>query len=1247
MAKKIAVQRDDGETPKKKRRRCCTCCLIFLIVMLVIFSAAFGVGWYFGDKFTKENFDMSLSETLGVLNDLYWADDDDVVTNKYSESDIDGFYTQVKRNVLLKDDAEIDFDSALLRAVEKYLGDGVSAQSEGGEGLEIVGDEGEDDSSITDIFADMIAEVLNRDNIDLNRLSGYDEFDPATDEYIFELNDKQFAAFVNAVLKAVLGNTEKIVTGNVTDMIKLKNVVSLKQIRFRARNETDENGEATVVASTADITLWVGLQDAAGQAASYFLKQEGFSWASGLVGWLGDVILPENLYITMTVPLYGDAQPQITINNMNDKERAQANKLINGIISMTGANVKIEDILDDLVEKIKPYLEIATQKMSFGGISNGTLSIDLLDTLVGVASKDLGGDPLTKADFIYLLQAMLSDPAAQLKAIQPYRFQNRYLDENGKSVYIEGGSTELTPIDYEKEFIQAIEDKYSVDFGDAATLADVLAMLGVSLEGGGGTSVNPDELCALIDGERFNNSLYRDLKELELHVTDRMLGAALSSQLNAQLTGGGSGFENLNVNLDAFTFIKNKAKPNNLYAYIVVEIDLADMLSSLGGDGIVKTLAANVLPERVLLTVTVDITRNRAAGEKPDKTQFMINACSNTDRALDTLGKLLPELDLQKIAENIESMLNGMLDQMYKNLNIVLVPSAVEYDEATGEYLGETASMVLPDIFTVITDTVLVYEDGERVVEPDELKDVLRALNDTEGLPQESLIADSYSAFIDDVVDKYYLKPADGETISTFDALIGFMDEFSVAKFRISGEDGEVKYLAHDTRGVDELKPFMTDKELGALIQEQIAKSGNVGDYTVMDVLTSHENKLTVVLKIAVDDLLPDKVRFLLAEDGLYVTAEVDMNVLAIKDIGETQSEGYKVSLKINNIESDGDEGSTFDNLLKIVRFFMPEFDIQSQVDEFGVILYERLNSLNSSISFDVGNVVGGDGESVGDIEGSDEDVQMYEFTDDGLSMIDFYTFLSNKMSLELDEDTTAETVKGALQGMYEYVDIDGLRNGNNYALGNILRNVGGSGWSDERYLGFATVGGTYSDVDFNGFLKTGVESIDSQGQVHVEQTVILHSGDVSDAAKNVRNWVNSRLGSETVTASGEFMLVTFRMTMQKYMETGNAHAAGFYPESVYATLVFEKTVGSGDKSVFNQIGLIFNDMTSAQYAVIVRLMDLSADTSNAEKVNILSVSGRSASVLNELADKGRIDFGGMYNNEGIGSLTFTSNETL
>lgn len=408
-------KKKEAKPPKKKKKRskCCTCCLIFLIVMLVFFGVAFGIGWYFGDKYTKQYLGMSLGDVLGTVGDLYWADDDDVVSNPYNNRDLDGFYSELKRNLLLKDDAEVDFDKALEDAVNKFLNDGANssggAQSKplGSDGTTDGAGEGESGSDVMDILVNMITDVFTRENIDIERLDRYDEFDPSTDEYIFDLKDKQIAAFLNAVLRHVFNNKDKIeALSSVSDIVDVSSCVSLKQVIFRGQKITVDEQEKTV--SVADVTLWLGLQKAANGAIKHFLKEAGIGWLGGFAGWFGDVLLPENIYITVTVPLTAEGEADFLINDMDAKELARAKKLINNVLKLVsdGEPMTIEGKIAEYTDLIKPYLEKANEFVPLDEVKNGAVTTDLLAIVVDVANDSLGeggekpADPLKKADFL-------------------------------------------------------------------------------------------------------------------------------------------------------------------------------------------------------------------------------------------------------------------------------------------------------------------------------------------------------------------------------------------------------------------------------------------------------------------------------------------------------------------------------------------------------------------------------------------------------------------------------------------------------------------------------------------------------------------------------------------------------------------------------------------------------------------------------------------------------------------------------
>ncbi len=1233
MAKKIAVPEQGSEgtiqekTFGRKRSKCCTCCLILLVVNLVILAVGVGIGWYFGDKFTRQEFGMSLGDTLGVVSDMYWTDDGDVVKRPYKASDLDGFYSEIKRNVFLEDDAELDFDGALALALEKYLSsssDPVNAAAEGGDGTGT--EDGGTETSMIDIFVDMIANVMDREHIDTDRLNRY----PDKDEYIFNLNDRQLAAFVNTVLRSVLAEGGRIEgLSDVSDVVDLKNIVSLKQIRFTAKSSKTESGEENVYAASADITLWLGLQKAAGNAIEYYMKKAGSGWASGILGWFGDVILPENVYVTMTVPLYGDDAPHIKINDMNAAERKRADKLINGILSMSGNNKKLDDILADFIGKIKPYLEKAADKMDFTLSGSGTIAFDLLETVTDMAGGDTA-DPLTKSDFIYVLQAMMSDRAEQLDKLQPFRYENRYL-VNGKDVYIENGGADLTPIDYEREFINEIGRAYAIDFDKfnaenetQATLTDILDMLGVSLDGGN-TGFGSKDLLNMIDADAFEALLDSpDTDGIKLRVTDRMLAAALSGQMDLLISAADSGFADLKLKLLALTFTEKRSVPGRQYALMAVEAYIDDVLTSLDGNSLVTKLASGLLPESILLTVTADITPGLAA-EQRDRTEFIINSCQNTDRAIATLEKLVPSLDLNSVSVKISDMLNDMLGKLRENLDIELVSESMEYNVSLGEWEGGSGLLVMPDIFTVVTDTVLV-KDGEPVVTPQELKNVVRDLNNPD-MPESNIDTEKgYKDFIGEVADKYYFN-VDTAQIDTFDKLTAYLTDFSTDKFRIDGTNG----LAHDKRTAAMLRPTMKSGELGALLLEQMQSNDLVSSYDIIRVTTGTD-MLSVGLAIDLTSLMngAEEIQKLISADKLYVTAVFDLSDEGLTGSGTADDPyGYGVALNVNVKTSAGlsgvmDKESTYPAMLEIVKFFAPSFDMQKQMDEFGIILYDRMQKLNDSLGSDALTVE----------TAASANAEYFGFTENGLEIVDFYTFLALKMKPGLLDSADPNTIKKTLQGMYGYDPA--VPNENNYIADfasadgkNILFNKpiksdvrDGHGWTREEAVAFTMGTSTVADGCFNGYLAEGISEIASVDDVKVEQTVVLAKGDISSKAAQVRTWANDRLKpssdhADLVTSQSDYLMLTFSMSMENYLGdkgTGTAGtAAGLFPVKVYATIVFEYKNGE-----FVKTGdLIFNNMNNSEYKVMVELMSISPESSDSSKINILTVSKKGEDVLN------------------------------
>ena len=1181
MAKKIVVEEDEnGEVrPKKKRSKCCTCCIVFLIVVLIILGAAFGVGWYFGDKYTQEYLDMPLSDVMSIFGELYWTSDKDVVKNPYSKKDLDKFYGEIKTNILLKEDADIDFDAALKDAIKSYLAETKSAQNaavrNAGEG------DASDESSFLNIFIDMAASAFTRENIDIDKLNAYSE---ENDNYIFNLNDKQLAAFVNSVLHVMLDEADSMEgLEEITKVVKLSSAVALKQIRFGSVTSKDEMGidrEAT----TADITIWIGLQDAAGAYVESMVKNSSASWASGLAKFMTDLLLPKNLYITLSFPLYGEADTHVVINDMTKAKRDLTYKLINNVMKLSSEGEEepqtVQSMLNGVTDQIKPFIEAASSSMDRTSASSGTIKLDLLGSLAAMTGED-PESALTKAEFMYMLQALLgSDPDVRLEQLEPHLYDGWYTDGHN-AVHNPSSTDGLTKIDYSTELISEMENKYALDFPEDETTGEksfdgILKLLGFSLDeessGGGGT----DDIIGYLDSAKFRALLdVEDINSIKLNITDRMLGAVLSSQMDSLL-----GDMDLTFKLDAFTFVE---KNNHSYALIAVELDIASMLGDLGSDNMLGALAANIMPERMVLSVMVDYTR----GVERNPAEFLFNDYTNTGKVISTLARLMPSFNVEEMSEKISDTVTQMLDMLHDTLNA----EPVTYNAAT----SRSAGIQLSDIFTVITDLVLKEDDGTTTVTPQELRNILHGFyNPGEAADRENNVNEnsSYSGFISSFVDKYYLNSK--TEITSFTELSSFMTglgtDFTGNKLLVKpNADESVSgkiYLAHDERSADELKPTMDGESIGALLVEKMPENLKES-FSIYNVQTDND-RLQITLIIRIDKLLPDTVQKLL--DGvseLYVTAIVHFDRL-----NATES-GYYVDIKINDMDNP-----THNALIRLAQHFDPSFDVDAQVNEFGEVLYEQLGSLEDSV---------GDG--------------LVSFTSRGMEFPGFYDFLAKKMNLA--DEYTANDLKNALQGMYAHNDE--YVNENNYTEEFYSRN---SSDLTLDYM-FTISGGTATDAEFNDFFDS-IGDILAGGKgksgINSEQTIILAKGDTRDNAygtdgasspKVIREWIKNNTGNDT--SDEELLIVTFKLTVALSMK-GNDSSGGFLPDEIYITAIFRR---NSDTGLFeNDIDFIYNNLTDSQYNMISHLLGIENKEGD-NTVNINSVCAQAVANLNALFDGG------------------------
>ncbi len=466
MSKKKVVVSDGKK--KKTRHGCCTCLLTVFIVFIVILGAGVGVGWYFGDKYTKQYLDMSLKDCFGVVRDLTHAKEKKIVEKSYAGTSETDFETQLKKQLFLNENADLNKDTlleqvigkkeskqgeVLTRALKESGAEPLDGETPDNEntGSENTGGENGGGSSGGESNAVMnyVASLFTRENMDLVTLSEYDESKHG--EYKLNFTDVQLAAFLSSVINEGLNSealTESDALKSISEVIgdkKLSEILFFDQVVFSGTAEDPH----------MKMTLSVDVRTVAN---GYIANATGMN-----LGFLTKMFLPKRIFITADVAMAGDGKLDLLINEMNADKMDRFYKFVNGLSNIGGGEkTDIRETINNSAQKIVGGVAEAVHKYGdVSEISSGKIKIDLLQALIEVSKLNEGKeDPdliLTSSDMIYALKYVVTSDFEN--AIREYTWKDRYYsngDHSAPAVYkkpTEVGDRD-EKADYEEELLK-------------------------------------------------------------------------------------------------------------------------------------------------------------------------------------------------------------------------------------------------------------------------------------------------------------------------------------------------------------------------------------------------------------------------------------------------------------------------------------------------------------------------------------------------------------------------------------------------------------------------------------------------------------------------------------------------------------------------------------------------------------------------------------------------------------------------
>ncbi|MGN0770995.1 MAG: hypothetical protein ACI4MI_00205 [Christensenellales bacterium] len=739
MAKKNKIDLDDvtpndkrknkKEPKREKKSHGCLSCIVTLVVIFVVLVAGIAGGgiWAWG-KYVEPKVGLSISEAFNVLTSLYKANESEIVTNPYSQSDLDDFYTEFKKKTYLSEDSDIDIIDILDAAS--------SSKSEEEESTPMVLAESAPEGTGNEALDALLKSI----EFDFSSLATY-----SGEENILEVTDKQFAALIDSVFQYYITQSAEGETDQSSPLASISQYaqylqhVSISQIII----------ESVAGAKLEDVVLTLTIKIDVASLAPELLKNTSVpSFVSGL--------LPKTIFVSMDVrPNDENGSASVVINQI-DKELMD--KLVNLLNDVVGGEVPIMQTINNAVKDVVAKLN---EVIPISFVDSGC-DMKPVEALMNVLDVDLG-----EAQFLYLIRDFkLPDATAVGVAQYTTQLRNQNVEE----------------------FIDDFTAKYGFDNSDDLITTDNVFSSVTSL-------MQDDAMLEKINLATLN---YDSGSYIADNHKVSMSYLAMAGLLNSQLSSGSS-----EASAFPITILNMSYDQTEGMLEVVIAVDVLESIAGKAEEGsLIAIFAPQILPEQIFIKARLSLT------DAEKETEICINNCTKeqTLELLDNLNKLCSGLGIDVSSFNISELTTKLEDSVRENLTKI--------NEKLGTDIEFTSTgCILPSIFETATGLgMLKDESNNPVVDDAQLHDMLKAAYTFEA--DTVNVSVGAVGFVTELENKYYittdtLDPSDGAAL--FNSVTTIKNNFETSI--------DVNKMATDTTDIDELKPSLSQEELGFLIQ--------------------------------------------------------------------------------------------------------------------------------------------------------------------------------------------------------------------------------------------------------------------------------------------------------------------------------------------------------------------------------------------------------------------------------------------
>ncbi len=866
-------------------------CIVILIAGIVGMSfAAYGIAAKVWNEKVGDEAGVPFNELFSIFKGVTKADEEAIVTNKYSEDDLDGFYDNLKNKLYLADDYEIDITKLLSAFLSNSEGEDDTQQSEDQVTLSFEGTDGHDlvyvytypdgsqiksevaltDEELAEVEGDAtlpedepvqeeqtpaqegtgneaLDNLLKELQFDFSSLENYNG-----EKNILEISDKQLAAVVDAVygsLSEILPQVQEIeaMLGS-----NLDEVMEVKQIIISGDVINPDTVKFKITLSVKARTLVSNIIDEKGLPS--FIKK----------------LVPENLYATAIVyPNDSTKAVQASINQMSELNTDKVVSIIDVILRKLGNDLNIHDLLVSVNTKVVGFLEGLQAKLPINFVTTGSVDTYPIETLMKTLNVNV-----SEQAFLYMMRDIKLPTEESL----------------GYDVYTDERKERET-----SEFVDDLTAKYCIDNTDGIisttnTISDVINLA---------SSDNFLQTVKIQNLEYYTSyvaNLYRA----------RTSYVALANMLTEYVRE-----QNMLGDLDAEIITMSYEKSKS-----VLSVDFKVNVSAMLGfddESTMSNLIKQLVPAEIFvranicldesLGIATEMEVNLIGTEKSQEHLATLTALASA------FGMNVENLNYDKICEQIDSGIRQGLQKI---------------KDATGcDVIFETGEAYMPNLFEIVSADEKVngnIGEDEHVITDAEVWEVMKGLYDYEYVDDGSFVAsDNINHFIDELYYKYFISDSFKEELVASQENNTFLDtlkkgvgeDFSSSKVRLEdklivGEDGKIQTIDgimsenNITPDYDEaeitarFKPVFLIEELAYLINTQDEMLKSLSFLKDLKVIYAYNNTDEMSLIVEGTGNLSDP--------DMNALLPEKINVNLILNLGQINADGTRDDLLVNRL---------------------------------------------------------------------------------------------------------------------------------------------------------------------------------------------------------------------------------------------------------------------------------------------------------------------------------------------------------